>query len=559
MQLFFLNLSDQGTQLLLLLLAVGVVGWWKGRRLLADWQAFRQWQAAGKPTAAATVATAAPVIPAYTRAPEMPTPTQPVAERPRSYPLDGIYAPFPVHLPGLPATKLSRAGDAMAQPPTSLWYTLDHIREHAPINRYTFPIGWWINPNNEARLAVGHLVNDVYCGLVTAIQGGGKDNALLNMLLTLMLLNNHDDVQVVIIDGKGGLDYNGWDQKAHVWHVARHGHELIETMDLLTAERMRRVNLLYDAGVSKWENLKPSERPPLMVVVFSELKALQQTMKRSEIETYLDAELSVWRALGMRMFVCTQNSSNWSKEWRAAFEFFMAGTQPSRDEDKPNTGKDQSTLRTMGLVPPSELPDVGTAPGVLTVVHGNHGRNVRTSLIDDAQRAYWLDYLPAATDEQRQARIVQKQQLLRDLATFRASVDQQEQLRKAGVWKPATRPELTVVTPIERSVVSDDVAVLAHAPAPAEPYNRQALAQVLADIQADRTKKLDDLLEIPLFIQACTVEFQRIKSISGVVKALWGNYSGPKDRVVKAALERAASEASLQLNDDHLLQGLLAA
>lgn len=553
MRLLFLDLTNTGTQFLIILLAFGVVGWWKGRRLVAEWQQFRQWQAAGQPQgSAASVAGAPRHVPGAAAA-------APVVVQ-STYPLDGMTAPFKVDWTALPPVKLDRAGDAMAQPPTSLWYSLDYIRQYAPKNRFTFPIGWWINPQMEPRLAVGHLVNDVYCGLITAIQGGGKDNALLNMLLTLMLLNQPEDVQIVIIDGKGGLDYNGWAQKAHVWHVARHGHDLAEAMDLLTAERMRRVNLLYDAGVSKWENLKGPRKPPLMVVIFSEVKALQQTMKRSEIETYLDAELSVWRALGMRMFVCTQNSSNWSKEWRAAFEFFMAGTQPSRDEDKPNTGKDQSTLRTMGLVPPSELPDVGTAPGALTVVHGNHGRNVRTSLIDDDQRAYWLDHLPHATPAQMDARTAEKQALLQSLMLFRASLQVQDQARKEGTAGLLPRPDLAITT--------DELAVLRGREQPLiarverrpdEEYNRQELALILADVQADRTKKLDDLLDIPLFVQACAIEFGRIKSISGVVKALWGNYSGPKDRVVKEAVERAKQQTVQKQQDETMLREFLAA
>lgn len=538
MILGFLDNLNPGQMLLVVLALFGVIGArkvWKWYRVFKpQWDAFQAWK-----TSAIAVATQ-PVSPTATMA--IPIPAAPVIP---ITPHESLV----LDLTSISREAVAGANGALQHPPVHLDTARAYIQKYVHHGRMSFPIGWWTD-SQTIHLAVGHFIGDIYNILVTAMPGSGKDNLILNMAYSLMHDYSPEELQFFVMDGKGGADYLDWDKKQHVFHIAEEGYQLTEAMELLSAIKLDRKRWLKQARVSSWDNYRGADRPPLMIVIISELTQLLEVMTRSEVESWLMREVNVWRGLGLRLVVGTQNTSGWSKEWRAAMECFFAGLQPSGDEVRPNTGKTTKELEeVLQVVPPHRLPNVR---GLFTAVHRNTAVNVRTTYLDDDQRMLLALRLPDRTPEQ-------------------LMVQRREKARLVAAWQSFNR---MINTSSDPHFVEHETSIAPRAAEePATPmpsavegsshglgYDRLALERLLVAISQNRSRKLEELADEPLFIQACVVEYARVKSNSGVVRALWGEqgYSGTKDRVVKAALERA-SQTQRGIQDDTFLQGLLAA
>lgn len=282
---------------------------------------------------------------------------------------------------------LPNAGNALKSPPTSLQQTLTIIGSE----RYTIPLGWSVI-NGKAELFTAALVNDVNHILITGQSNAGKDNAALNMLLPLAVKHDPQSLQLAIVDGKG-LDWLPFEHKAHTFLLATDPEHIGSAMQSLTNERKRRREILAQSGCYKWETYTGRDLP-LLVVFISELLLLENAVGKTALTSWLNAELTAARAFGIRYIIACQNASNFSTQWRGQISAFMAGYQPSDSADMPNTGLYTKELTARGVVAPSNLPSPALAGGVFCCIAGAGSANVRTSLISDEQREYWLRQLP---------------------------------------------------------------------------------------------------------------------------------------------------------------------
>lgn len=523
--------SNPFNQILLVLLAFGFLGWKRGNRLWSEWKEFQVWRRNQRlqPNSSSSNQLN---VPDESHRRELLTQTS----QPQT-PLAGLQAPFAIDFNALPTAAVPGVPQALLAPPSSLWYTIEYIRRYAS-KPYTFGLGWWITPEGDRNLIMGSFVNDIYDLLLTAIKRGGKDNALMNILFPLMLLHSPDEFQLVIIDGKR-IDYFGWEQKAHVWHLAAKPHDVPMAMELISAEREDRINWLNANGRSRWEEIPVGQRRPMLVILVSEIKILIDQVGASTVEKWLSEEMTVMGALGMRMIVASQNTSGQSKEWRSQFEFMMAGTQPSRDEVKPNTGRSVTDLREMGVVAPCDLPDVGSAPGVFTLVHGSKARNVRTSYIDDEQRTYWLSLLPTTTPAEFMVRNQHKTHILKNLVQERMRIVIEQEMLKNGVYTYNQHMD------DQQSAQDSDSTTSTTS----RGYDEAALQEILA------TRTYAQLPAEPLFQSAVAIEFARSGSRMAVCRQLWSEMkpNGSQQTAVAKTLEQRSRD------NEQLLQELLPA
>jgi len=288
---------------------------------------------------------------------------------------------------------LPNAGLALKSPPTSLQATLSHIQRVG--ERYTFPLGWYTD-NGLVDLATARFTGDVNHILLTGQSDAGKDNAALNIILSLAATHTPQHVQFAIVDGKG-LDWIDWQCKAHAWLVATEPEEISGAMESLTNERKRRRGILADAGVKKWDTYQGDDLP-LLVVFVSELLLLQNAVGKANLTSWLNTELTASRAYGIRYIIATQTASNFDTQWRSQISLFLAGFQPTPTQDMPNVGMTTKDLEAIGAVAPSGLPaPANGASGVFLALQGNTAVNVRTSFISDQHGDYWLAQLPQKT------------------------------------------------------------------------------------------------------------------------------------------------------------------
>lgn len=292
-----------------------------------------------------------------------------------------------------PLVPLSRAGEAMANPPT-LETTIKRLREQK--NSFSIPLGWCATPYGPdlirttlVRASDGNGINHI---AITGQSDSGKDNLALTMLFSLTTLHSPNEVQICIVDGKG-LDFAGWEHKEHTWRLALEAEDIAPTLAALTQERQRRARILRAAQVSKWDSYQARDLP-LLVVYISELSLLEDAIGKSELTQWLNSELAAGRAFGIRYIIATQNLSNFSTRWRSQITLYAAGFQPSDSATQPNTNLTSKEIKEAGAIPPSELPPTSQAAGVFTFIEGRECVTARATYISDQERRAWLNTLP---------------------------------------------------------------------------------------------------------------------------------------------------------------------
>lgn len=152
-------------------------------------------------------------------------------------------------------------------------------------------------------------------GLVGGMSGSGKTEFLMTLLTSLCLNNHPDDLSIVIVDFKGGVDHALTSQLPHVVGMSTNlqSEQFKRTIDLLDAEQRRRQRLFQGVGgdldayrqarVSR-PSLPPIPRLLVIVDEFSELLASDEGKDRLK---ELVRVTRIGRALGVHLLLVTQN------------------------------------------------------------------------------------------------------------------------------------------------------------------------------------------------------------------------------------------------------------
>ncbi|WP_110519251.1 FtsK/SpoIIIE domain-containing protein [Herpetosiphon llansteffanensis] len=366
----------QALSFLLVVILMGLGTWLYGlpryRALLADWHDFQSWRSMR--------AEPITVSPAPSANPDMLTNVEP----PIIY--DGAI--------------LTGAGTALARPPANLRAIHEHIVKNATGKPYSFPVGWR-SANGQPILLDAAFVGDVNHIALTGFTDSGKDSWAQQVLLYLALVYSPQQLQLVIVDGKGALSWIDWDKKEHVALLAETDDQIRPAMDWLREERQRRRLILKEARCEKWEEYKGSDLP-LLVVFVSELMLLQDATSKSELADWLNSELTSARSMGIRYIVSGQTFTRLDTRWRSQIGLYVAGYQPRGDADEPNTTFTANEIIKFGTiadgttlaVPPSALPIPPEGAGVFTCVQGRMARTVRASYLSKEYRFALLEQLP---------------------------------------------------------------------------------------------------------------------------------------------------------------------
>lgn len=286
--------------------------------------------------------------------------------------------------------------------PPDFQTTLSTVDDKHHDDPYAIPLGW-LEVEGERDLATvsmhGESPYKTNHALITAETDMGKDGWAFVALSTLCSRAKPDQVQTFLIDGKGP-DAELWAGRAHNWRAPVASEDEVEgAVQALEVERARRMKVLKDHGVTKWEELPLiAGRPmmPLLVVYVNELKLLKKPLGTG-LETWLEQELASARAAGIRYMLATQNATKMKTEWRSQIGLFVGGFQSSRHADEPNVGLSTEEIREQGALPPSEIP----GPGYFTVRLRRQVVSVRASRVDLAERKAIIASLPAATVSSR--------------------------------------------------------------------------------------------------------------------------------------------------------------
>jgi S-DNA-T family DNA segregation ATPase FtsK/SpoIIIE len=160
------------------------------------------------------------------------------------------------------------------------------------------------------------LINDGPHGLIGGTSGSGKTEFLKTMFVSLCLNNHPDDLSIVVVDFKGGVDHDAIRPLPHVVDVATNLdiEQFKRTIAMLNAEQKRRQALLSDAGANNVVSYRAarSARPdlpplPRLLVVVDEFGELLAAEGGREQLKELESITRIGRALGLHLLLVTQN------------------------------------------------------------------------------------------------------------------------------------------------------------------------------------------------------------------------------------------------------------
>jgi hypothetical protein len=247
----------------------------------------------------------------------------------------------------------------LKNPPASIERILREVGAYHVDDPYAIPIGWQ-DTDGQPDLVTASLHGDssYFVGnvMISAMTRWGKNILEFTITITMLLRNTPAQLQLFYVDGKGP-DGNLMRGLAHNWHEPICTEEEIPSaIELLDQVRQERMALLARYEVTKWEELPPDVRPPLLWVVINEPTLFEKVLGK-QFESWLEAQLASALAGGIRYCVVMQDASNWGTGWRRQIGLAIAGGQVSVEADKPNLGVSTKEIEERGAYPPSKLPE----------------------------------------------------------------------------------------------------------------------------------------------------------------------------------------------------------
>lgn len=151
--------------------------------------------------------------------------------------------------------------------------------------------------------------------LVGGVPGSGKSNFINAMLCTWIARNHPDELRLVMVDLKGGLELDPYMGVPHVHQVPdldpiiNQREDVPRMLDWLLEEGERRIGKLHGKhrSIASYNKNRQRDRMPRIVLVIDEYAdiALHTELKR-EVERRLTNICQRFRAVGVHVVLCTQ-------------------------------------------------------------------------------------------------------------------------------------------------------------------------------------------------------------------------------------------------------------
>lgn len=162
----------------------------------------------------------------------------------------------------------------------------------------------------ENRVFVSQDFRDFPHLLVAGATGGGKSVFLNQMLCTLLQRNTPKQLEIVLIDLKGGLEFWPYHEIPHLRRpVVVEPTDVPDALQEVMNEKTRRFSLFRKAGVRdiKGWNATRANKLPYVMVIFDEIANLMLVPKlKAQVQALVQDLTAQGRALGLHMVLCTQ-------------------------------------------------------------------------------------------------------------------------------------------------------------------------------------------------------------------------------------------------------------
>jgi len=183
----------------------------------------------------------------------------------------------------------------------------------------------WATAGPTTRVPVGtiaesqffvDIVKDGPHGLIGGMTRSGKTEFIKTLVTSLAWSNHPDDLNFVIVDFKGGVDYQDASRLPHVLDLSSNediaGFE--RTLQLLTAEQQRRQREFKSAGVSNLEGYRSARVQrgelraiPRLLVLIDEFGELLSSDEGRDQLKRIESMSRIGGGLGINLLLITQN------------------------------------------------------------------------------------------------------------------------------------------------------------------------------------------------------------------------------------------------------------
>lgn len=173
------------------------------------------------------------------------------------------------------------------------------------------PMGHFVNQDYMEKMLVIDMSSDnVPHAFIGSTTGGGKSNFIRVMLLNWVMNKSPKDIELFLIDGKGGTDYVAFLKAPHIFMNKCFNYEGdIETiLEGAITEILKRNQLFIDAGANNYsEYLEIGNKLPRRVIVFDEYAMYHGKPEYSSIQSKVGKICSTGRSAGVHIIVATQD------------------------------------------------------------------------------------------------------------------------------------------------------------------------------------------------------------------------------------------------------------
>lgn len=249
-------------------------------------------------------------------------------------------------------------------------------RDFTKLSGYQVPIG--ITSGRKHIFA--SVKDEILHALIAGTSGTGKDSILKLWYTYLTIQNTPDDIQFVILDGKGewllpGIKESAFNflppvggQEIEIIRKDNGKREIVnkttermqDTIINILNEMDRRMTLFNSVGVNDYTRYiqKTGKTLPILVVVLTDVGADIDELLSALIKQIIYKA----RSLGIRIWISMQSSVGQSTGWRNNIGFKMVGKLETPQHDSFVLGNAVSTM----MVRPSDLPTpTANNPGTL--------------------------------------------------------------------------------------------------------------------------------------------------------------------------------------------------
>lgn len=184
------------------------------------------------------------------------------------------------------------------------WYpTRDHAK--AP----------WFAGVGENRKVISYNFEDIPHMMIAGTTKSGKSNHLNQMIATLITMNTPDELRLILVDLKGGVEFGHFTGVKHLLRpMIKMPSDVLPALELLRGILEQRLKLLESVKAKNlWsynERVPRGDRLARVVFIIDELATL---MELDEVKAQMDKHLMVLasqgRAVGIHMVLCTQRTS----------------------------------------------------------------------------------------------------------------------------------------------------------------------------------------------------------------------------------------------------------